>query len=61
MRLLRPSKMTSYQYAKEMPSKTIRFEDVYEKYAFIEIFIKALDAWIRHSIQEYWRNKREPD
>lgn len=47
------------QYAKIVETKTFLWEDVLKKYALNDVFIKSLDASIRHSMDEYWEGKKE--
>lgn len=47
------------QYAEELVSKTHHRKDLYKEYALSEILIGGLDAPIRHSMREYWENKKD--
>lgn len=51
--------MMPLQYDEEPLNKALRCRDLYAKCALIEKFIKTLDAFIRHTMREYWGNKKD--
>lgn len=53
------SHMTPSQYAEVLVTKAFWCGDVYEEYAPIQIFIEGLVASVRHSMREYWENKKD--
>lgn len=57
-RFVQPSNMILNQYAEELMTKILWSGDVYEEYTLNEIFIEGLDASIRHSVRESWKNKK---
>lgn len=58
-RSVQPARMNSLPYAGKLVTKTIRCEDVFEKYSLNEIFIGGLDLSLSQSLPEYPSAKKK--
>lgn len=59
MRFANPSNMKPSLYAEDLLIKRIRCGVVFKEYALNNIFNESLDTSIRHSMREFWKNKKE--
>lgn len=58
---MQPALMTSQQFAEDLIANSCKIATVYDKSTLNDVFVDGVNAFVHHSLRDYWALHPHPD